>query len=61
MFLPTDDAFAKLPVDKQMALDNNSTKLTQVLFFVWVIRSLSGPVVKSLTLLTRGRRFQAGR
>ena len=30
MFLPTDDAFAKLPVDKQMILDSNSTKLTQV-------------------------------
>ena len=31
MFIPTDDAVAKLPVDKQMTLDSNSTKLTQVL------------------------------
>lgn len=31
MFLPTDDAFAKLPVDKQRLLNDNNTKLSQLL------------------------------
>lgn len=31
LFLPTDDAFAKLPMDKQMLLGNNSSRLSQLL------------------------------
>ena len=35
MFLPTDDAFAKLPVDKQRLLNDNNTKLSQVLLTIF--------------------------